>query len=515
MSASGDPLAPNDHTVSAYQGRAYPKAPPFPVDAARLEQLTGTALIRNDLPELPMVSLYPGSEPYPAAFTCPTTLENRRQLLSSGPVVPRRGHVEPPAQRLHRLRRIMEPNQERQTMLNQRAAEVERRMAKSDRPQGHRRLNQYINSNLRIGVANLRLMSPTDDLHYKGILLEDLNQDVPDSHDWDVCTGYLADPTTGCFQPNFWEHCVDHLGHAFCGDVEECWLCASRMLGPYYLDQVVRPRDRPLDGVGTLGSSLNHWLKMLNFTFVDDDHAILPLTRRWAGLDQSDVNHLSNLILTSWTHWYACYLTGEANYKHFVKLGGVRLPTWRITSSREHMQELVSHFEIYYRGPPTPNDPGYYTKLQVTKEICDSVYAGLWNATLQIPHGARGGKPLTNFEKANAIDTLIGLGRALRFVAPITRQALYAEIGNIEQMSFFWEILLDKFAWPWKFGLTPCWAPWDWRNLDDERPENAAPAPTDQIVDEAERPVSIGLDHPIFQTPSMAWAIVSSESRNL
>ena len=179
------------------------------------------------------------------------------------------------------------------------------------------------------------------------------------------------------------------------------------------------------------------------------------------------------------------------------------------------MQELVSHFEIYYRGPPTPNDPGYYTKLQVTKEISDSVYAGLWNATLQIPHETRGGKPLTNFEKANAIDTLIGLGRALRFVGPIPRQALYSEIGNIEQMSFFWEILLEKFAWPRQFGLTPCWAPPDWRDLNAEGPENASPGPTDQIVDEAEHPVSIGLDHPIFQAPSMAWAIVSSESRNL
>ena len=69
----------------------------------------------------------------------------------------------------------MEPNQERQTLLNQQAAEVGRRMAKSDKPQGHRRLNQYVNFNLCIGVANFRLMSPMDDEHYKGILIEGLN----------------------------------------------------------------------------------------------------------------------------------------------------------------------------------------------------------------------------------------------------------------------------------------------------------------------------------------------------
>ena len=82
-------------------------------------------------------------------------------------------------------------------------------------------------------------------------------------------------------------------------------------------------------------------------------------------------------------------------------------------------------------------------------------------------------------------------------------------------MSFFWEILLDKFANPEVFGLPHCWAPYDLRDIDAETPEASFPDPMDQIVDFTGRLIPIGLDHPIFQAPSMAWAIVSSESRNL
>ena len=111
---------------------------------------------------------------------------------------------------------------------------------------------------------------------------------------------------------------------------------------------------------------------------------------------------------------------------------------------------------------------------------------------------------------------LIGLGRALRFITPQTREALYSEIGNLEEMSFFWEILLSKVSEPEYLGLPRSTALSDPRDIDSEVPDTTEETNWNNwnhVFDGTGNRVYVAKDHPLFQTPHMAWAIVSSESR--
>ena len=489
--------------------------PPASLDRDRLAQLAGSGLVRSAVPGLQTESLFARTHADGSAVTCPTSLSNRQNLIYTGAPVGQqdkdKASSEGKAYKCHRLTRlthILDPNPKRQSMNLDRERLVSQSMAFSDRPQGHRRMNQYTNYAIQLDRKDIRLQHPADDVHYKGILLADIPGDQ-------ICTKYIIHPYNAILPSSIWStrqdgHCVPLCGKP------TCWLCSAHTLGRDFLDQATYPDENLIGAHHTIGTALRTWLKMINYTFHDADHEALPLKRRWGGLDQSGMHHLDNLIHTSWVHWHACYLIGETNYRHFVKLGGVRLPHWTLLDSRDDLPYLATHIELYRRDPIHEDDPGYYAKLQVTKEIRDEVYAALWNLTLAEPHAEHHGPILTNFEKANAIDMLIGLGRALRFITPQTREALYSEIGNLEEMSFFWEILLSKVSEPEYLGLPRFSALSDPRDIDSEVPDTTEETNWNNwnhVFDGTGNRVYVAKDHPLFQTPHMAWAIVSSESR--
>ena len=102
-----------------------------------------------------------------------------------------------------------------------------------------------------------------------------------------------------------------------------------------------------------------------------------------------------------------------------------------------------------------------YVKFQATQDISDNSYATLWNLTLGVPNAHHGGPELTQFEKANAIDALIGLGYACKRLDAEVRGRLYDEFGNLEEMSWYWETLLNKFTSPETTGMPQVISPTD------------------------------------------------------
>ena len=123
------------------------------------------------------------------------------------------------------------------------------------------------------------------------------------------------------------------------------------------------------------------------------------------------------------------------------------------------------------------------------------------------------GPNLTNFDKANAIDMLIGLGRAFKHTTPSVRDKLYSEIGDMEEMSFFWEVLLNKVGdlsivdGPKLLGRKSGRSPEAEPNTDSD------PDTHNTVYDADGNVIEIDYDHPLFHTPYMARAIFRNESR--
>ena len=106
---------------------------------------------------------------------------------------------------------------------------------------------------------------------------------------------------------------------------------------------------------------------------------------------------------------------------------------------------MVVHLESY-RQETYEDDAAlqYHSKFQATQDLPDETYAALWNLTLGRVNTDYDGPNLTNFDKANAIDMLIGLGRLTARLTPDHKQRLYGIMGDLENFSRFWEQILNR-----------------------------------------------------------------------
>merc|ERR1712087_93380 len=80
---------------------------------------------------------------------------------------------------------------------------------------------------------------------------------------------------------------------------------------------------------------------------------------------------------------------------------------------------------------------------QCTDIVSNQDYAATFNTHLggYIPYYDR-----NCFEKANAIDMLIGLGPVTSRLTPNHKQRLYTIMGDLENLSRFWEQILNREA---------------------------------------------------------------------
>ena len=81
------------------------------------------------------------------------------------------------------------------------------------------------------------------------------------------------------------------------------------------------------------------------------------------------------------------------------------------------------------------------TQVCLIQDISNQDYAATFNTHLggYIPYYDR-----NCFEKANAIDMLIGLGRVTSRLTPNHKQRLYTIMGDLENLSRFWEQILNR-----------------------------------------------------------------------
>ena len=126
-------------------------------------------------------------------------------------------------------------------------------------------------------------------------------------------------------------------------------------------------------------------------------------------------------------------------------------------------------------------------------------------------NNAQYGPGLSNFDKANAIDALIGLGMSLRHLTPDTRNRLYDEFGNLEEMSLFWQTLLNKFVDTETVGLPPLIAAPSGGGPEDDPDDR--PGPHDLTVTMLDgEGYYLDPEHPSHLTPFMTHAIARSEA---
>ena len=173
---------------------------------------------------------------------------------------------------------------------------------------------------------------------------------------------------------------------------------------------------------------------------------------------------------------------------------------------------MVVHMEIYMRET-YEDEKKYYSKFQATQDLPDETYAALWNMTLGRVNADYDGPNLTNFDKANAIDMLIGLGRALRHTTPALRDNLYSEIGDLEEMSFFWEILLNKVGDPSIVDAPKLRGRDNLCDPDAEPSTDSEPDLHNTVYGPEGEVITLDYDHPLFHIPYMARAVFRSESR--
>ena len=390
-------------------------------------------------------------------------------------------------------------------MIMRKDLKLAKRMTEADKRQGHRRMNMYTNYGIKITKKETQMLHPADDISYRGISAAT----IPDAH---ICSKHYIHAQKGTIHPDFHRHTKDVTGAPLCGHKDTCWLCASQQMDQIFLDSAVGTSLSPHGVDQTLGPALQNWLHMINYTFPEPCNRALPLMRRWGGLDTHTAYHTKELIHTSWNLWFACWHIGEKHYKHFVKLGGVRLPHWQCLKAQPDLRYMVVHMEIY-RRETYEDEMKYYSKFQATQDLPDETYAALWNLTLGRVNADYDGPNLTNFDKANAIDMLIGLGRALRHTTPALRDNLYSEIGDLEEMSFFWEILLNKVGDPSIVDVPKLRGRDNLCDPDTEPSTDSEPDLHNTVYDPDGEVIKLDYDHPLFHTPYMARAIFRNESR--
>ena len=128
-----------------------------------------------------------------------------------------------------------------------------------------------------------------------------------------------------------------------------------------------------------------------------------------------------------------------------VMAGGVRIPTWEwgrlVDGPLPDKQWHCLGYEIMHttRSPTSR----LTTQVCLIQDISNQDYAATFNTHLggYIPYYDR-----NCFEKANAIDMLIGLGRVTSRLTPNHKQRLYTIMGDLENLSRFWEQILNREA---------------------------------------------------------------------
>ena len=495
-------------------GAEQPEAIPIPReggdhDRVRLIDTAGSALLRAAIPELPAVNIFGAQEdPDTYAVTCPTPLSNRMRLIWSGEAADHTASrdMEISSHRRHRLYKLFWPDKARRDLNQHKERRMAMRMSEADQSQGHRRMNIYTNYKVKITKDESQMLHPTDDISYRGIGTNTL----PNTH---ICTRDFLDRFTGTLHPDFHRNRKDTTGAPLCQRMDTCWLCSTLQMDQIFSDSAVSTGGTPHGVDSTIGPALQNWLHMSNYTFPEPCRA-LPLMRRWGGLHTHTAYHTRELIHTSWNIWFAMWNIGEAHNKHFVKLGGVRLPHWHCLKAHADLRHLVVHLEVYRQETDEADTAfRYHSKFQATQDLPDETYAALWNLSLGRANTDRDGPHLTNFDKANAIDMLIGLGRALKHTTPETRDSLYSEFGDMEEMSFFWEVLLNKVGDPAIVDLPRLRGRDNGHDIDTEPATDAEADMHNTVYGPGGETVNLDYDHPLFHTPYMARAIFRSESR--
>ena len=469
------------------------------LDRWRFLRDSGTSLVQPGLRDATGI-FAADRDPDLTAVTAQGTLPARMRTLWSGQISDPNKPLTEKGHREIRLRRyIFGIPCERRTAMIHKQREIEKWLDDADRETaGHRRSHRYLNFAITITKDDLQALHPHSDIAWQGIQPQVIETE-------NLCTINFMN-LLGFVRPDMLEQWKDNDGKRPCCKAG-CWFCQTINTLKLTFDLASLPTQPGVGLCGTLAPALNQWLIHININLPEHVMDALPLDRRWGELrDASGEIQTNQLWKTAWVLWYAGWLLEEKHYQHIVKLGGVRLPTWKCLDAPEQLKHLVTIMEIYHCERDGNDDQiGSYLKFQATQDIPDQTYAALWNSTLADENRERGGPALTVHDKASAIDFLIGLGRAWRYIRPTLRQRLYAEIGDLNQMSFYWEILLNKFAdgnWHGHGELTtgetegvatPASGPYLARNRDGAT-------------------VQLWGSNPLFETPYWAARIFLSES---
>ena len=236
------------------------------------------------------------------------------------------------------------------------------------------------------------------------------------------------------------------------------------------------------------------------------------MRRRWGGLRRDTAERRHELLKTSWALWFTLWNLDSKDYNTFVKLGGVRMPPWICHENIADLRTMVIIMEVYhFELESADGNNRAFAKFQAAQDISDDRYAAPWNLTLGEENNAQYGPGLSNFDKANAIDALIGLGMSLRHLTPDTRNRLYDEFGNLEEISLFWQTLLIEFVDTDSVRLPPLIAAPSGGGPEGD--PNDRPGPRDLTVTMlGGEGYYLDPEHPFHLAPFMTHAIARSEA---
>ena len=164
---------------------------------------------------------------------------------------------------------------------------------------------------------------------------------------------------------------------------------------------------------------------------------------RWKPARRSDTEDWRRCMRTS---AYLTALLDRLPYRAKTLLamaGGVRIPTWEW--AHKHGGQLDDGnwhclgYEIMHST--RSQQSRLTTQVCMIQDISNQDYATVYNDHLGylVPMSDR-----NCFEKANAIDMLIGLGRITSRLATNQKTQLYDQTGDLENLSRFWEQILNR-----------------------------------------------------------------------
>ena len=374
---------------------------------------------------------------------------------------------------------------------------------------GHTRRNLYLNYAIQINEHSMQLLHMTHDVHYQG---------VKESELWEtqICTRHVWGPYFSVekqrhIRQKLFVERKDAKGNALCGNRSSCWLCAAATMGDQ-IPEFLGPLAAGSGALRTIGHALQQWLHIVNSTFSEGYTEAIPLRRRWGGLRRDTAEHRHNLLKTSWALWFTLWNLDSKDYNTFVKLGGVRMPPWICHENIADLHTMVIIMEVYHFELESADGNNHaFAKFQAAQDIGDDRYAALWNLTLGEENNLQFGPGLSTFDKANAIDALIGLGVSCRQLTPDTRNRLYDEFGDLEEMSFFWQTLLNKFVDTDSVGPPPLIPATSEGGPESDPNERSGPHDIRVTLLDGEG-YHLDPEHPFHLTPFMTHAVARSEA---